>query len=180
MALEGSAPTPVPPVTTDLNISVIIRHELVSYTRTSLSDVSTIALPDVLVILVTHVGCLYIPSLIMVAYAPAISSVDTPYVKPPSATALVLLSIHTLWKPILSKKPMPIFGVMSSLYIFHATVFFDFITAVLKVICPAYEPSALLGPPSIFSSVTIVSGVFPCWRYGVYTTIGFMELPGCL
>ena len=167
IASDGSAPTPVPPVTTDLNISVIRRHELVSYTLTSLPDVSTIVLPDVLVIFVTHVGCRNIPSFAIVAYAPAISSVETPYVKPPSATALVFLSIHTLWNPILSRKPIPILGVMSSLYIFHATVFFDFMTAVLSVICPAYEPSALLGPPSILSSVTIVSGVFPCCKYGV-------------
>ena len=179
MALSVPADTPVPDVTTVFSISVIIRQLLESYILLPLVELSTIVLLEESTIFITHVAFLYIPSLAIAAYAPAISSVVTPYVNPPNAVAIWSLSIHTFLKSILVRNDTPERGDILC-NIFHATVFFEVLTASLKVISPAYTPSALTGPPSMLSSVTMESGLFPICRYGIYTINGLIALPGCL
>ena len=60
--------------------------------------------------------------------------------------------------PISRSFPIPIAGEIS-VKSFQATVFLDLASASRIVILPLKTPSAFTGPPSIFSSFTMLSGV---------------------
>ena len=88
MPLSKLALRPVPDFITSVMTSVIIRDAVSVYMTVSFcDDVYMILLSESTIDLI-HVGFLYIPSFSSVEYADAISSVDTPVVKPPSAVAV--------------------------------------------------------------------------------------------